>query len=271
MKMHESVRDCPLCGVDADYDKSFGVQKRRVFDTKNFFGVVRIWPLNKTHLMVCPKTHKLAFSELSDRELFEAKSILNYINHYNLFADNDSRDGKTEWFEHGSSACSISGGCISHAHIHGIVPERKKLFHRALEKFDFKDIKFSEINKIKSDDGYLLHIDDAGQPRVAFPTAYTSQYWCQLYADGREWNWKRQVYEGDVAEQFARERDAIGYYEGLAKYAVGFDENGQMVKLFNDLKLAHYPENSVEQIRAAGRRWEERMRQNPNSVEPIVK
>jgi diadenosine tetraphosphate (Ap4A) HIT family hydrolase len=210
-------KDCPFCGAEVKYDKSLAPNTRELFQTENFVARVDLAPLNKTHLTVCPKNHILSFADMPEEYLKEAKEIIESINEYN------KPQGKTEWFEHGTSSCSASGACVSHAHIHGIVPEIENAFEKAIKylsifnnkEIDFDEIEFFELSKIKKDNGYLLHIDKDKKAHHISPDIYPSQFWRIIYANGKQWNWKLMLNQNKVKELKEFEQCALKHYAGV--------------------------------------------------------
>jgi diadenosine tetraphosphate (Ap4A) HIT family hydrolase len=109
--------NCPYCqelatGV-VPQEYGIPVPSRTLATTDHFLVNVDISPLAPGHLLIVPKAHMTCFGAVPHAHRNEFEQLLDRVT-----AVLTCTYGAPTLLEHGSSSCSLAGGCISHAHLH---------------------------------------------------------------------------------------------------------------------------------------------------------
>lgn len=195
------------CG--RDYEEIVSSQQNVIAKTKNFILLPSVGPLNNSHVMLVPKLHVNSFAELSCEVREEAMHSLAELRLYAA----DHFGSSLIFFESGAGRyCDHSGGCIVHAHIHGVI--KSKEFHQSLvneiglEREDGRCFTNADI-----DYGYVWYMDAESNSFICNHPLLPSQFLRYLYAqcggNAQMWNWRRHINIGGV-------REVISNYSSLS-------------------------------------------------------
>lgn len=195
----QSVVECPFCIEFTDIEASefrtlFSreeLQSRIILTTQAFNVIVGLGAINPGYLLLVPKIHNISFAHLSNTEAAEAEVIKKYLKEVLSKAYPNS---SIIVFEHGatSSEC-LSGGCISHAHLHFLPTQRTNLLPKLMEAFVQKPIgSLLELQSIRGHK-YLYYEDMTGGHVFLVEQRLPSQYFRRLIAieEGKplQWDW----------------------------------------------------------------------------------
>jgi diadenosine tetraphosphate (Ap4A) HIT family hydrolase len=121
--------NCPFCQelstgmLPAEFD--LAIDSRIIAETEHFVVIADISPLSPGHLLIIPRAHLLSFGAVPEKNREELSALVAKVR--NILSKCYS---PPVIMEHGSSASSDGGACISHAHLQvfpGAIDMRKPL------------------------------------------------------------------------------------------------------------------------------------------------
>lgn len=209
--------DCNICkelaGIGADecgedYQKLIQSGDNILFSSNNFVIVPSVGPLNTTHAMLVPLSHRNSFAELSPSALHEAASLLDRMQEH----IKNKLGKKLFFFESGAGQLTThSGGCITHAHIHCIT-ESSHFFDRLSAEVSISPTKEMDFTEADKKHGYIWFRDSSGNCFICNNPLLPSQFLRYVYAQCTNspniWNWRRHT-------NFTKVQEVVSAYKGI--------------------------------------------------------
>lgn len=199
---------CPFCNEFSDKENNPINQNRIILETQNFVVLPTTGGFIENYQLIIPKKHINCFGELSESEVEEMKSIIDWQKKINKIYFNSN----TSMFEHGAlHPHNESGKSIVHAHMH-IFPNDKSLL-KQIEEYNFKVEEISDIielsNICKEKESYIYYNDIDNKNYVISHEGIPSQFLRKLLAVNNSienWNWREYPYLENIVK-------SIKFYE----------------------------------------------------------
>ncbi|AFY38379.1 histidine triad (HIT) protein [[Leptolyngbya] sp. PCC 7376] len=178
-----------------------------ILETDNCLAIAGFGALTEGYVLIIPKDHYLSVGGLPKKLMSEFIAVKQII------GDSIKKIyGQVAFFEHGMSTCSLSGGCIDHAHIHAIPC---KTDFRAHLQIDFPEIQISdifELSKFSNANISYIFYENIFEEKFVYVATETikSQYIRRLWAGSigkpKEWNWGIFIGEKNIARTIEKIR-----------------------------------------------------------------
>lgn len=199
---------CPFCDEFKDNTNNPINKNRIIAETENFVVLPTTGGFVENYQLIIPKKHINCFGELSNDELKEMKSIIEWQKKINK----NYFKSKTSMFEHGAlHPHNESGKSIVHAHMH-IFPNNISLLNE-ISKYNFNVEEISDMcdlrNICNEKESYLYYSDIDNKNYVISHEGIPSQFLRKILASNigiKNWNWREYPYLENIIK-------SIEFYE----------------------------------------------------------
>jgi diadenosine tetraphosphate (Ap4A) HIT family hydrolase len=177
-----------------------------IFEEEELCVIPSFGPLCVSHVMVVTKSHFNNFSLLSGYEDERVSNILEKIRKYVR-----GKSGKEMvFFESGAGLLTNhSGGCVIHAHIHGV------FYSECFERRVFEEIDMRPViagSEFDEEFGYVWYQGKDSNSYYCNKPLLPSQFLRFLYIEvgsgGSYWNWRRDIQVDNIYK-------VLGFYGGI--------------------------------------------------------
>ena len=188
------MNQCVFCEEANDFasahlflGKQWPYRDRVVYSDPYIFTVVGYSPQVCPYILIIPRRHIFAMSEMNAQERNSFMQCLNFLLRHKCF------DSGLCFFEHGGMASSGSSS-IDHCHIHVISREWTLFHHSCLNSFSL----FSDLDHFISDNYLLVGEYIAGQLllKIAPDNRCEHQFFRKLLAEvigETQWDWRKDM------------------------------------------------------------------------------